>query len=150
MHARKLSQQQTYTRAHSTSADLLPWLTHLLLTHLLPSPAPLAIQPPISSSSLEKFNVRTPLHPPDSNTSSTPTLPAPPFGNRFSTHKHARTCPQGHVHRPKLIRRAPDAQLAVAVAAPALDGAPGHERARVLSSQDDGGGGDAWACARAR
>ncbi len=44
----------------------------------------------------------------------------------------APTCPQVHVHRPKLIRRAPDAQPAVDVEAPALDGAAGHERARVV------------------
>ncbi len=79
-----------------------------------------------------------------------PTLPTPPSGGRSPMRKHARahTCPQIHVHWPKLIRRVPDAQLAGCVAAPALDGAPGHERARMESSQADGGGGDAWACAR--
>ena len=39
--------------------------------------------------------------------------------------------------------------MAVVVPAPALDGAPGHERARVLGSQGDGGGGGG-ACASAR
>ena len=45
-----------------------------------------------------------------------------------------------------LIRRAPDAQLAVGVVAPALDFAARHERARVVRAQGDGGGGDACVC----
>ena len=55
--------------------------------------------------------------------------------------------PTCHIHGPGLIARvAPDAQLPVAVVAPALDSAIRHQRARVAVPQGDGGGGDA--CAR--
>ena len=49
-----------------------------------------------------------------------------------------------HSHGAVLIRSAPDAQLPVAVVAPALDPASHLDRARVKSTQGDGGGGDAW------
>jgi hypothetical protein len=47
-----------------------------------------------------------------------------------------------HIRRAVLIRSAPDAQLAVAVGAPALDPAPGSDRARVVLPRRDGDGGD--------
>jgi hypothetical protein len=37
-----------------------------------------------------------------------------------------------HIHRAVLLNRAPDAQLAVSVIAPALDRAPGRDGARVV------------------
>jgi hypothetical protein len=42
------------------------------------------------------------------------------------------------------IRRTADAQLPVAVLAPALDPAPAYNRARVFKSKGDGDGGKAW------
>ncbi len=48
-----------------------------------------------------------------------------------------------HIRRTHRIRRAADAQLAVDVAAPALEPAPAHYRARVQETQGDGDGGDA-------
>ena len=59
-------------------------------------------------------------------------------------HAHTRApLRTGHIRRAVLIRRAPDAQLAVAVPAPALDPAARHYRARVDTPQGDGDGGDA-------
>ncbi len=49
-----------------------------------------------------------------------------------------------HIRRTRRIRRAADAQLPVAVAAPALDPAPASNRARVRASQGDGDGVDTW------
>ncbi len=65
-------------------------------------------------------------------------LPLPPL--LALTHGSRVTC---HIRRAVLIRRAPDAQLAVAVRAPTLDPAPGHDRARVDVPRGDGNGGDA-------
>jgi hypothetical protein len=50
-----------------------------------------------------------------------------------------------HIRRTRhgRIRRAADAQLPVAVVAPALDPTPPHNRARVVFSQGDGDGGKA-------
>jgi hypothetical protein len=48
-----------------------------------------------------------------------------------------------HIRRTRRIRPAADAQLPVAVVAPALDPAPAHNRARVFLSQGDGDSGDA-------
>jgi hypothetical protein len=43
------------------------------------------------------------------------------------------------------LRRAPDAQLAVVVSAPALDGTSRHDDARVVVvPRGEGGGEDAW------
>ena len=47
-----------------------------------------------------------------------------------------------HIRRTRRIRRAADAQLPIAVVAPALDPTPVHNRARVLISQGDGDGGN--------
>ncbi len=49
-----------------------------------------------------------------------------------------------HISRTRRIRPAADAQLPVAVAAPALDPASAHNCARVETSQGDGNGGEAW------
>ncbi len=51
---------------------------------------------------------------------------------------------KAHVLGAVLSARAPDAQLAIAVVAPALKGAPGHDRARVRFSQGDEVGKIAW------
>jgi hypothetical protein len=51
-----------------------------------------------------------------------------------------RTC---HLRRAVPSHSAPDAQLAVAVGAPALDPAPGSDRARVAQPSGDGDGRDA-------
>ena len=60
-------------------------------------------------------------------------------------HAHARVpLRTGHIRRAALIRRVPDAQLAVAVVAPALDSTSRHDHARVAIIQGDGDGGDAW------
>ena len=48
-----------------------------------------------------------------------------------------------HVLGAVLSAPSPDAQLAVAVVAPALDAAAGHDRARVRFSQGDGDGSEA-------
>jgi hypothetical protein len=48
-----------------------------------------------------------------------------------------------HIRRTRRIRRAADAQLPVAIHAPALDRAPANNRARVSPSQGDGDGGKA-------
>ncbi len=49
-----------------------------------------------------------------------------------------------HVYRNPRVRVAADAQLPVVVVAPALDPAPRREDARVVPTQADGEGGDAW------
>ncbi len=49
-----------------------------------------------------------------------------------------------NIHWAVLPSRAPDAQLALLVAAPALDPATGDYRARVIYPRGDGDGGDAW------
>jgi hypothetical protein len=49
-----------------------------------------------------------------------------------------------HIRRTRRFNLAADAQLAVDVAAPALDPAPAHSRARVQETQGDGDGGDTW------
>jgi hypothetical protein len=46
-----------------------------------------------------------------------------------------------HVRRAVLIRRASYAQLAVAIATPALDSASRYDHARVVIPQGNGGGG---------
>ncbi len=59
-------------------------------------------------------------------------------------HKYARTGSEAHIHRPGLLLRVPDAQLAVVVVAPALYAPPRHDHARMVTPQVDGGGRDAW------
>ncbi len=49
-----------------------------------------------------------------------------------------------HIYRTPRVRGAADAQLPVAVAAPALDPAPGRDDAGGFPTQGDGGGGSAW------
>ena len=55
-----------------------------------------------------------------------------------------------HIRRAVLIRGAPDAQLAVIVGAPALDPAPGSDRARVARLRGDGDGVQACAGSEGR
>ena len=43
-----------------------------------------------------------------------------------------------------LVRRAADAQLTVAVVAPAHEAASSHDRARVSITRCNGGDGEAW------
>ncbi len=50
------------------------------------------------------------------------------------------TCHKAHIHRVVLSARAPVAQLAVAVAPPALDAAPAYYHACVALAQGDGEG----------
>jgi hypothetical protein len=57
---------------------------------------------------------------------------------------HRSTWPEVYIHRAVLMGRAADAQLTHFVAAPTLDGASGHDRARVGIPQDDADGKDAW------
>jgi hypothetical protein len=66
-----------------------------------------------------------------------PGSPAPPGPRPLSS----RTW---HPHGARLLRRAPDPQLAELVVAPAHDPATQHDGARVQSSRGDGGGGEAW------
>ena len=49
-----------------------------------------------------------------------------------------------HVHRTPRVRVAADAQLPVAVVAPALDPATGRNNARMRPTRGDGDGGHAW------
>ncbi len=55
-----------------------------------------------------------------------------------------RTC---HIRRSVLILVAPDPQLAVVVVAPALDPAPGRNRARVVIPHGYGYGEEVWGVA---
>jgi hypothetical protein len=66
-------------------------------------------------------------------------------GGRDGGGKGGEDCPCStcHIHRPVLIRRVPDAQLAAIVAAPALDFALGRDGARVAAPRCNGDGGDA-------
>jgi hypothetical protein len=56
--------------------------------------------------------------------------------SHLSRAPRARTC---HIRRSVLILVAPDPQLALPVVAPALDPAPGHDRAHVGRPRGDGG-----------
>ncbi len=68
-------------------------------------------------------------------------------GRLTHTHTHAwRGSVTRHIRRTRRIRPAADAQLPVAVGAPALDPAPAHNRARVVRSQGDGDGRGGDAC----
>jgi hypothetical protein len=53
-----------------------------------------------------------------------------------------------HICRPDLIRSIPDAQLTDTVGAPALDPAPGSDRARVAAPRGDSDGREACEGAR--
>jgi hypothetical protein len=57
-----------------------------------------------------------------------------------SAHVRGRASVTRHIRRIRRIRPAADAQLPVAVGTPALDPAPAHNCANVVTSQVDGDG----------